>query len=87
MWYWSDGPDGWGVVWMGVMMAVMWLPILVLLVWLLRGFERPRHEPPPPMQTSPEPDAREIARRAYARGDLVRERYLRIVEDLRQTEG
>lgn len=87
MWYWGDGPEGWGVLWMGVMMALMWLPIVVLLVWLLRGFERPRHEPPPPARSSPEPDAREIAGRAYARGDIERERYLQIVEDLDRTKG
>lgn len=88
MWYWHDGAGGWGVLWMGLMMAVVWLPLIVILVWALRQFGQPfRREEPPPGRAAPEPDAVELARRAYARGELVRERYLEIINDLEQTKA
>ena len=88
MWNWNDGPDGWGLLWMALMMAIVWVPLLLILVWALREFGRPRgSEQPPASQLPPEPDAREIARRAYARGEIDRERYLQIIEDLEQTKG
>ena len=86
MWYWGDGPDGWGVFWMSVMMAAMWIPLLIVIVWLLRGFTRPSgHEPPMAPGGSPEPDARELVRRAYARGQIDREHYLQVIDDLERT--
>ncbi len=87
MWNWNDGPDGWGVLWMGLMMVVVWLPLLVILMWALSQFGQPprdRESPPPPQSTGPE--AREIARSAYARGEIDRERYMQIIEDLDQTK-
>lgn len=88
MWHWSDGPDGWGVLWMFLMMAFVWFPILLIILWSLRRFSGPAgdHEPPassPPSETS---DAREIARQTYARGEIDRERFLQIIEDLDHTE-
>ena len=88
MWQWSDGPDGWGVLWMLLMMTFVWLPILLLILWGLRGFSGPanRHEPPPPPSRNEASDAREIARQTYARGEIDRERFLQIIEDLDRTE-
>ena len=88
MW-WHDGPDGWGWVWMGLMMAIVWLPLLVILVWALRQFGQPPQPPAAPPRdadraSGAEPDALELARRSYARGELDRERYLQIIEDLGQ---
>lgn len=92
MWHSHDGPDGWGLVWMALMMAFVWIPILLIIVWAVRDFGRPRdarEQPPPTPPATPAPpagpDAREIARRAYASGELDRERYLQIVEDLEDT--
>ncbi|MCC6238091.1 MAG: hypothetical protein IT299_11040 [Dehalococcoidia bacterium] len=88
MWEWHDGPDGWGLLWMGLMMAIVWVPLLLIIVWALREFGGPpRRDQPPSNETRPQPDAREIARRAYAGGDIDRERYLQIIEDLEQTKG
>jgi uncharacterized membrane protein len=86
MWYWHDGPGGWGVLWMGVMMVVFWLPVIAILAWALRQFVQPPrdHGAPPPAPPA-ELDAREIARRTYARGEIDRERYLQIIEDLEHT--
>ena len=72
MWY----GDGWGLG-MGVMMLVIWLPLLLAVVWLVaRPGGRGR------MQGDDGPDALEVARRSYARGDIDRPRYLQIVKDL-----
>jgi uncharacterized membrane protein len=88
MWEWHEGPDGWGVLWMGLMMAIVWLPLLLILFWGLREFGRPHNDGRPPSNQPPaEPDARELARRAYARGEIDRERYLQVIEDLEQTKG
>ena len=82
MWHWNHGPDGWGWLWMGAMMLLVWVPLLLVLVWALRQFRRP--EPPPPPAPR-EPDARELARRAYARGEMDRERFLAVMRDLDET--
>ena len=80
MWYWQDGAGGWGWAWMAFMMAFLWVPLILAIVWTLQqtGGSRP--------STGSEGDVRgvEIARRAYARGELPRERYLQIIEDLKQ---
>lgn len=84
MGYWHNGPDGWGWLWMVVVMAVVWLPLLIGGLWLLTRVAGP---PPPPTRDAggePPLDAVEIARRAYARGELPRERYLQIIEDLQR---
>jgi uncharacterized membrane protein len=67
---------------MGVMMLIVWLPLLGILVWALRRFASPRQLPPQPPSES---DAREIARRAYARGEMERERFLEVMRDLDET--
>jgi len=86
MWHSHDGPDGWGLVWMALMMSFVWIPVLLILVWAVRDLGRPSGGREQPPSTPPaEPDAREIARRAYASGELDRERYLQIVEDLEDT--
>ena len=86
MWYEHGGPDGWGWLSMVAIMAVVWLPLLIAGAWLLT--RAPGGAPPPPRDGGGEPsDAVEIARRAYARGELPRERYLQIVEDLQRDAG
>jgi uncharacterized membrane protein len=68
---------------MAVMMSLVWLPLLVATIWALtrfgrgaagRGGERDERDE--------RVDARELARRTYARGEIDRARYLQIVEDL-----
>jgi len=88
MWTWHDGADGWGVLWMGLMMAIVWVPLLLIFVWAMREFGRPhRDDRDSTHRPSAEPDAREIARRAYARGEIDRERYLQVMEDLGHSDG
>jgi uncharacterized membrane protein len=71
---------------MGVMMLVVSLPLLLIVVWALRQFGQPPRGNEPPSPPPSEPDAREIARRAYARGELDRERYRQIIEDLDEAQ-
>ncbi len=73
MWYGHGGFEGWGWVWMAVMMAVVWLPLIFAGVWLLR--QTGGGAPPRPRDDGnghAQLDAVEIARRAYARGELPR---------------
>ena len=86
MWWGHDGGDGWWWFWMGMMMVFVWLPLLVALIWALRQFGGPGQAAAPPQDRRREPSALDLARRAYARGDLDRERYLQIIEDLEETE-
>ncbi len=79
MWGWDDGPGGWGWFWMIAMMSFVWLPLIVAAVWAMAQLgRRAKGE----RDGGEDIDAIELARRAYARGELERERYLQITEDL-----
>lgn len=87
MWGWHEGMGGADWIWMTLMMGLVWAPIVLVVLWFLRdavgGTPRGRDRSDPDGESSP----LELARRSYARGDLSRERYLQIVEDLEQTKG
>ncbi len=79
MWHsygWDNG-DWFG---MTLMMAFMWVPILVLVLVLVRSLSTGGGGGARSGQDSAEDEAR----RAYARGDLDRERFLQITSDLRE---
>jgi len=80
MWGWDDGTGGWGWIWMAVMMSLVWLPLLVATIWVLTQLGR--RAAGGGGEGDERVDARELARRTYARGDIDRDRYLQIVEDL-----
>ena len=84
MWGWDDGPNGWGWFWMVAMMSIMWLPLLFAAIWLLTQFGRGG---PGRNDDGDRPDARELARRGYARGEIERERYLQIIQDLEHDDA
>jgi uncharacterized membrane protein len=84
MWGWHDGPDGWGWFWMALMMALVWVPLILGGIWLARALGRGDRGPDAPPRH--EVAARELARRAYARGEIDRERFLQMMADLDQTE-
>jgi uncharacterized membrane protein len=60
---------------MWVLLAMLWLPWAALAVWLARqvGLGRSINE---------DTSAAELARRAYARGEISRERFLEMMADL-----
>lgn len=74
---------------MPLMLALTWLPLLLLSVWAVRTLLGSRRAATGSQASAvaPEPNAREIARRAYARGDMTRERFIEVIEDLDRTEG
>lgn len=77
MWHW-DGE--WGASdWLGMtlMMVLVWVPILVLGFFLVRALVGPGNR----SDRAGDP-AEDEARRAYARGEIDRERFLEIMRDL-----
>ncbi len=77
---WDMGLGGWGWISMLLMMGWVWIPIAALLVWLVT--QSTRSSARPSAEREEQPDATELARRAYARGDITRERYLQLIDDL-----
>lgn len=69
-----------GMGWLGmVMMLFVWVGVIALVIWGLSSlFPRNR--------ATVEPDAIEIVRRRYARGEISREEYLQATETLRVPE-
>lgn len=92
-WMWDTGHmwglwGVWGWLLMPLMMTLVWLPLLLVVAWAARalfGTSVTAGGPSAP-PSAPEPDARELARRAYARGELSRERFVEVIEDLDRTE-
>lgn len=58
------------------MMLVIWIPLLFAMFWFMARPWNGGH------RGGESPDALEIARRSYARGDVDRDRYARDVKDL-----
>lgn len=82
MWQFHDGGD-W--IWMTVVMAFIWVPIVLAVLWALgRGFAGPNISRSENEHDRDDPEA--IVRLAYARGELSRERFLEVVEDLDRTK-
>lgn len=77
------GSTGWGWGWMMFMMA-FWAVVLALLVWMLVRFSRGRSHfdgwTDRPAGGDP---AEEVLRERYARGEIDREMYRRMLGDLR----
>lgn len=60
---------------MWVMLAMIWVPWVAFALWLTRQVGLGR-------SINVEPDAAELARRSYAKGDVNRERFLEMMADL-----
>lgn len=86
MWDWHDGPNGWGWFWMAFMMALVWVPIVLAGIWLLVRLGRGGQRAGDRGGAAGDLDARELARRAYARGEIDRERFLQTMADLDASE-
>ena len=65
-----------GMGWLGLLlMALFWIGVILLLVWgLSNAF--------PGRRQSAEPDAAEILKRRYAKGEISREEYMQASETL-----
>jgi putative membrane protein len=81
MW-WHDGLSGWDWLWMTMMMGVVWIPIVLVVLWAIWSLSRPGATGGTG-DADRRDDPLEVAQRTYARGEISRERYLEIVEDLK----
>lgn len=73
--------DGWG--WM-VFMMLFWAVLLILAVWLVLRLVQNRGPVDTPRQPGGEGRAEDIVRDRYARGEIDRDTYTRMLEDLRR---
>jgi len=65
---------------MGFMMLLVWLPLVLVLVLAFRAIMGSGVRAPGDFADSAEDEVR----RSYARGEIDRERFLQIVQDLRE---
>lgn len=76
MWHWHGDWNSGDWLSMSVMMLLVWLPLLLLIAFALRSLIAPG--------AGREASAEEEARRAYARGEIDRDRFRQIMQDLRE---
>lgn len=77
-WWMGHNGMGWWMVFAWVWGALFWAAVIGLIVWLVvraAGGSPPQERGPSPL---------EIARERYARGEISREEFQRIVGDLRK---
>ncbi|MCK5577298.1 MAG: SHOCT domain-containing protein [Dehalococcoidales bacterium] len=78
MWYWSDGM-GWGLgLVMVVFMVLFWGTIIALVVWGIKKLTERGGSETGARGKSP----LDIARERYARGEITKEEFDRIKQDL-----
>ena len=65
---------------MWILVTLLWLPWAALAVWLARQIGLGHG-------INAEPDADELARRAYAKGEIPRERFIEMMADLGSGAG
>lgn len=73
------GLDGWNMLWGGWWMLLFWIGVMALGIWGLRWLVA---GPRPAVEGHRTPTAREIAARRYAQGELSRDEFLALVDDL-----
>lgn len=80
-----DWNDGWGWMWMGLMMILFWGGLIVLVVLLLRGggFGGRKDQTGTPASG---PDATEILRARFARGEITEDEFRKNLSVLDETK-
>jgi uncharacterized membrane protein len=73
------GLDGWNMLWGGWWMLLFWIGVMALGIWGLRWLVAGSRPAAESRQTL---TAREIAARRYAQGELSRDEFLALVDDL-----
>ncbi len=79
-WGMHYGGEGW--LWMGFVMAIVWLPLIAGGFWLAQLLASNSGAGGGSQDRLDAPDARELARRAYARGEMDHDRFLQVMQDL-----
>ncbi|MDA1061467.1 MAG: SHOCT domain-containing protein [Chloroflexi bacterium] len=83
MWHANDGM-GWWMVFGGL----FWLVALALLAYVFVALLRPAREPrEPPGEPQRQDSPIEVVQRRYASGEITREEFARIREDLASDSG
>lgn len=72
---------GWGLV-----MMVLWIGALLMFAWFLGSLLSNQRRERPVSNAAPD-DPELIAKRRYAHGDISREEYLKLIEDLKYTHS
>lgn len=75
MWDMHDGM-GWWMIFGGLWMVLFWGVLIGATAWLIARFAR--------AEPGGERDALEVAKQRYARGEIDRDEFSRIGEDLRR---
>ncbi len=78
MGYWF-GPYGWIMM---IVNAVFWLAVIGGIVWLIIWAARRSGSGQNSISAAPGSSAKEIAQMRYARGEITREQYQQLLEDL-----
>lgn len=65
----------------GLVMVLFWVVLIVGAVWLVRGLFSTNQQPPV-SSTRSEPNADEILKQRYARGEISKEQYDQMRRDL-----
>lgn len=83
MWDWSH-MNGWGGQMMGGGFGmILWLVVLVAIIWLIVRMTQQNSEQSGPRQILPkEESALDVLKKRYARGEITREQYQQMKEDL-----
>ncbi|RME70303.1 MAG: hypothetical protein D6776_11900 [Planctomycetota bacterium] len=71
--------DGWHMAWMGLA-RVLGIAFLIAIGWWLGRASASSAAPPPAEHESPE----QILKRRYARGEIDRQEYERMLEEIRR---
>jgi len=74
MWHWHGDWNSGEWLSMSIMMLLVWLPLLLLVAFALRSLIG--------SGARPTASAEEDARRAYARGEIDRDRFQQVMRDL-----
>jgi putative membrane protein len=81
---WGFGPFAWlGIIWMWLIPIGFIILVVAAVVWLMRGLSSEgtgRISPNSNAESSPSP--REILQTRYARGEITRDQYLQMLDDL-----
>jgi uncharacterized membrane protein len=76
VWHWHGDWNSGEWLSMSIMTLLVWLPLLLVMAFALRSLLSPG--------ARPSASAEEDARRAYARGEIDRDHFQQIMQDLRE---
>ena len=76
MWWEFENGMGWWMLFEGILFVLFWVAVIALAAWVVSTFR--------PGEGRNERGALDIARERYARGDIPREEFERMRDDLQK---